>query len=197
MPTERVPLQRPRRGHVGSQALQELQFGPSPYLGSVFTSREELEDAWQRAREWLMAISNPGRRPAAFYEIEHPGVRRSYDTERSDLWRKGLLTAEETVTLEREWKAEFKKAQAPDFSINTGDGEILHGELARIAHNQWADIPYELARRWTAAARRRRPQAVHNLTVAAQEKAPDAAIEGQERSMGLQPKLSATAKSLK
>ena len=89
------------------------------------------------------------------------------------------------------------KGAAPDFSINTGDGEILHGELARIAHNQWADIPYELARRWTAAARRRRPQAVHNLTVAAQEKAPDAAIEGQERSMGLQPKLSATAKSLK
>jgi len=156
MPTERVPLQRPRRGHVGPNVLQELQYGPpSPYLGSVFTSREELEDAWQRAREWLMAISNPGRRPAAFYEIEHPGVRRSYDTERSDLWRKGLLTAEETVTLEHEWKAEFKKAQAPDFSINTGDGEILHGELARIAHYQWADIPYELARRWTAAARRR------------------------------------------
>ena len=159
MPTERVPLQRPRRGHVGPNVLQELQYGPSPYLGSVFASREELVDAWQRARERLMAISNPGRRPAAFYEIEHPGVRRSYDTERSDLWRKGLLTAEETVTLEREWKAEFKKAQAPDFSMNIGDGEVLHGELARVAHHRWADIPYELTKRWTAAVRRRRPRA--------------------------------------
>ena len=75
------------------------------------------------------------------------------------MWRKGLLTAEEKVTLEREWKMEFQKAQAPDFSINTGDGEVLHGELARIAHLKWADVPYELVRRWTAAVRRRRPRA--------------------------------------
>jgi hypothetical protein len=159
MPTERVPLQRPRRGHVGSQALQELQFGPSPYLGSVFASREELVDAWQRARERLMAMSNPGRRPAAFYEIEHPGVRRSYDTERSDLWRKGLLTAEETVTLEREWKAEFAKAQADNFLVNDGSGELLRGDCARQAHYRWADIPRELIRRWEAVASRRRPRA--------------------------------------
>jgi hypothetical protein len=114
-------------------------------------------DAWQRARERLMAMSNPGRRPAAFYELEHPGVRRSYDSERSDLWRKGLLTAEETVTLEREWKTEFKKAQAPDFSINAGDG-LLHGDAAVQAHLRWADVPIELIKRWTDAARRRRPR---------------------------------------
>ena len=127
--------------------------GPSDK--SVFTSREELKNAWERARERMMASLSPGRRPQGYYEFEYPGVRPPYDLERSSLWREGLLTAEEKTALEREWRREFETAQAPDFSVSTGDG-ILHGELARIAHYQGADIPYELAKRWTAAARRKR-----------------------------------------
>jgi hypothetical protein len=180
MPTERIPLQRPRRGHVTSGQWLELWLGPNPNSGSVFTSREELKDAWERAREKMMASLSPGRRPAAYYEIEHPGVRRSYDSERSDLWRKGLLTTEEKATLEREWKVEFLKAQAPDFSVGTDDG-LLHGDAAVQEHLHWADVPVELVKRWTAASRRRRPRAVRNPTVAAQEKATDAAIDGQEQ----------------
>jgi hypothetical protein len=51
----------------------ELQYGPNPSAGSLFSSREHLERAWQRARERLLTISNPGRRPLAFYEFEFDG----------------------------------------------------------------------------------------------------------------------------
>jgi hypothetical protein len=135
--------------------LQELQYGPSPYLGSCFNSRQELADAWQRVRERMMASSNPGRRPAAFYEFEFTGSRPPYDTERSTLWSKGLLRADEKEALERQWKADFVEAQAPDFTLSTGD-EVLKGDFARAAHYRWADIPNTLVRRWSAAARRRR-----------------------------------------
>jgi hypothetical protein len=160
MPTERVPLQRPRRGHLGPDVLQELQYGPSPYLGSCFNSRQELADAWQRVRERMMASSNPGRRPAAFYECEFTGSRPPYGTERSVLWRKNLLTADEKITLEAEWKAEFETAQAPDFTLSDGRDELLVGDCARAEYYRWADIPRELVKRWSSAARRRRAKAV-------------------------------------
>src|SRR5262249_12978723 len=98
--------------------LMELKFGPNPATASYFGSREELEDAWRRSRERLMASTNPGRRPQAFYEFEYSGARPPYDLERSTLWRKGLLAAEERATLERWWKAEFTKAHAPGFSLS-------------------------------------------------------------------------------
>jgi hypothetical protein len=50
---------------------------------------------------------------------------------------------------------EFKRAQAPDFSINDGSGEMLRGDCARAAHYAWADIPRELVKKWSAARRRR------------------------------------------
>jgi hypothetical protein len=136
--------------------MMELQYGPSPSAGSLFGSREELENAWQRARERLLEQSNPGRRPAGFYEFEFDGRRPPYDTERSVLWRMGLLSEAEKVTLEREWRQEFQTAQAPDFTVNDGSGEILVGDCARAAHYAWADIPRELVKRWSAAVRRRR-----------------------------------------
>jgi hypothetical protein len=152
MPTERIPLQRPRRGHVTPPQWQELWLGPG--AKSVFTSREELYDAWQRVRERMLTSLSPGRRPQAFYEFEYDGRRPPYDLERSTLWREGLLTEAEKIALERDWKAEFEKAQAPDFTLNDGH-EVLRGELAQAAHYRWADIPRELARRWTAARKRR------------------------------------------
>jgi hypothetical protein len=153
MPTERIPLQRPRRGHVSSAQWQELWLGPRDQ--SVFTSREELKNAWERAREKMMASLSPGRRPAGWWEFEFDGHRPPYFEERSFLWCRDLLTPEERSTLEIEWKAEFAKAQAPDFTLNDGSGELLVGDCARAAHYAWADIPRELVKRWTAAARRR------------------------------------------
>jgi hypothetical protein len=155
MPTERIPLQRPRRGHVTSAQWQELWLGPGGT--SVFTSREELKDAWQRARERMVASLSPGRRPMGWWEfdagdLKHPG----YANERSTLWRADKLTPEERVTLETEWKAAFQEAQPDDFTLNDGSGEIFVGDCARAEHYCHHDIPRELIKRWTAAARRRR-----------------------------------------
>jgi len=155
MPTERVPLQRPRRGHVTSAQWQELWLGVCG-AKSVFTSREELEDAWQRARERMLASLSPGRRAMAWWEfdagdLKHPG----YNLERSTLWRKGLLSADEKTALEAEWKAEFERAQAPDFTVNDGGSELLRGDCARAAHYEHYDIPRELVKKWSAAQRRR------------------------------------------
>ena len=154
MPTERIPLQRPRRGHVGSAQWLELWLGPCG-AKSVFKDRQQLADAWQRARDRMLASLAPGRRPQAYYEFEFNGLRPPYDTERSVLWRMGLLTTDEKTALEAEWKAEFEKAQAPDFTLNDGGGELLVGDCARAAHYRWADIPDKLVKRWTAARRRR------------------------------------------
>jgi hypothetical protein len=143
-------------GELSSGQMMELQYGPSPSAGSLFSSREELVGAWQQARECLMASSNPGRRPQGFYEFEFDGPRPPYDTERSVLWRKDLLTADEKVTLEAEWAQEYARAQAADFTLSDGSGELLVGDCARAAHYQWADIPRELIKRWEKAERRRR-----------------------------------------
>jgi hypothetical protein len=137
-------------------ALMELWLGP-PHDGSYFGSREELEQAWEQNRDLVMRLwGSHGRRLMAWWEfdagdLKHPG----YDRERSTLWRAGVLTAEEKAELEREWRREFEQAQAPDFTVNDGSGEVLTGIRARRAHYAWADVPDELVERWTAERRRR------------------------------------------
>src|SRR5262249_61041291 len=118
----------------------ELIYGPSPAVGSYFSSREELLAGWQQAREHLLERSSPGRLPAAFYEVEWDGPRPAYDVERSTLWRAGQLAEAERVELEREWKAAFQEAQAADFTVNDGTG-MLKGDCARAAHYTHHDIP--------------------------------------------------------
>ena len=136
--------------------LQELWLGAHPTTGSCFRTREELVAAWQAGRAVVMRLwGSHGRRPRGFYEFEWPGDPPAYDVERSCLWRSGVLGPEEKLEVEREWRREFETAQAPNFSVNTGD-EILHGDAAVQAHLRWADVPRELVKRWTAAARRRR-----------------------------------------
>jgi hypothetical protein len=154
----------------------------------VFTSREELKSAWERARERMMASLSPGRRAAAWWEFEFDGCRPPYFEERSFLWCRGLLTPEEQSTLEVEWKVEFAKAQAPDFTINDGSGELLVGDCARAAHYAWADIPRQLVKRWTAAARRRRPRRAEKIAFGACQS------EGEGGNTG---ELSAAAEVLK
>jgi hypothetical protein len=127
----------------------------------VFTSRQELKDAWERARERMMASLNPGRRAMAWWEfdsgdLKHPG----YFRERSTLWRAGQLTTDEKTALEAEWKAEFDRAQAPDFTMNDGNGALLRGDSARAAHYEHHDVPGALVRKWSAARRRRERRSV-------------------------------------
>ena len=143
-------------GELGPGEKMELIYGPSPAQGSLFRDRQHLVSAWAACRDELLERANPGRRPAGFYEFEFAGRRPPYDTERSILWRMGLLTADEKVALEAEWKVEFATAQEPDFTLNDGSGEILKGDCARLAHYRWADIPDKLVKRWEKAERRRR-----------------------------------------
>jgi hypothetical protein len=136
--------------------MLELWLGPNPSQGSLFNSREELEQAWQEHGAEIMARwGSHGRRPQIWWELaagdlEHPG----YSRERSTLWRAGVLSEVERSELEHEWRQEFETAQAPDFTLHDGNG-ILVGDCARVAHYAWADIPRELVKRWTAARRRR------------------------------------------
>jgi hypothetical protein len=147
---------RKARGELGPGEKMELIYGPSPAMGSCFASREALRAAWTAVRDELLGRANPGRRPAAFYEFEFDGLRPQYGEERSTLWRMNLLSAEEKVALETEWKAAFAEAQAPDFTLNDGSGELLTGDCARAEHYRHHDIPYKLIRRWEAVARRKR-----------------------------------------
>jgi len=74
-----------------------------------------------------------------------------------------VLAAEEKAKLEHEWKMEFERAQAPDFTLNDGGGELLVGDCARAAHYAWADIPTVLIRRWEKAERRRRSKTANGI----------------------------------
>jgi hypothetical protein len=137
--------------------LQELWLGPGP-LGSLFHSREELQDAWIQGRDVVMRLwGSHGRRPQAWWCFDAPGLGLkwpTYNYEQSYLYTSGVLTEVEKVELERGWWREFELAQAPGFSVSTG-AEILKGDRAWIAHYRWADIPDELVAKWKAERSRR------------------------------------------
>jgi hypothetical protein len=189
-------------GELSAGQKMELIYGPSPATGSYFDSREALQAAWTQMRDELLARSNPGRRPAIWWELEARALGLKwpgYFNEQSYLYNKaGVLTAEERATLEREWKADFETAQADDFLVNDGSGELLKGDCARAAHYAWADIPTALVKRWAAAARRRRARAQ-----GAASGAPETALsvassaEGEGRMHELQPDANTTAAALK
>jgi hypothetical protein len=134
---------------LGPAELQELQLGPSPNLGSYFRDRAALHAAWLQSRAELLQHCSPGRRPQAFYEFEWEGDRPPYDLERSELWKRGLLTEQERLALEREWRTEWDFCHKPDFVIARSwpDG-LLKGAAARAEHLKWADVPAALRRRW-------------------------------------------------
>jgi len=135
----------------------ELVTGPAQW-GSVFPDRESLHRAWLSARDELLARAQPGRRPQAYYEFEWEGDRPPYDSERSELWRRGLLTEEEKAALEAEWRSEWEFCHRPGFAIaRAWPNSLLKGAAARREHLREADVPCELVQDWTAV-RRDRPQ---------------------------------------
>jgi hypothetical protein len=151
MPTERLPLQRPPRGRLTASQEQELWLGPSPYWGSLFTDEEHVRAAWLQHRTRLLELfGSHGRRPLAWWSFEAPIKHPGYDRERSTLYEAGLLAEAERAELLRYWHGQFDRARAPDFFCCMAPGRILHGEAARRAHFEWADIPRPLVEAWNA-----------------------------------------------
>jgi hypothetical protein len=133
--------------------LGELLWGPAAH-GSLFETREELREAWDLGRDYLMKhMDNRARRPAAFYEFEWKGEPPDYDRERSTLWRVNMLAPAEKLELETWWRAEFERARGYDTA-------------RRRRHHAWADIPHELTRRW-ARQRRHHGEGTKQLAVEA------------------------------
>jgi len=128
--------------------LEELWLGPHPDSGSVFRSREELVAAWEKYGPEAMAMwGRGGRRPCGWYEFAAPpGLTRTYATERSTLYERGLLGIDEAVQLEIEWRQGFDQAQK--FST----------DAEREQHYREIDLPPSLRRRWSAVRRRRARQ---------------------------------------
>jgi hypothetical protein len=142
-------------GSLTSSQAFELWLGPNPTQGSLFNSREELEQAWMEHRDELMARwGSHGRRPMGWWEfdtqLEYPG----YGCERSFLWRAGQLSEAEKVALEAEWEVAFAEARGMD-------------ARARREHFEHHDVPPELIEAWTTARKRRRRQAAASQEEAA------------------------------
>jgi hypothetical protein len=75
--------------------LQELWLGASHH-GSVFETREQLEQAWARHRDEVMRLwARGGHRPRGFWEFETDLEYPGYDREPGFLFQHGLLSAEE------------------------------------------------------------------------------------------------------
>ena len=124
--------------------LAELLYGPDN-TGSQFATRGELRTAWLEHRTTLLVLwGQIGRRPLGWWEVEcPPGLKFDHDRERSTLWRAGILSEDERIELEMEWKREFERA----FEL-AGDAKV------RRRRYSWADIPAELVRIWSRERRR-------------------------------------------
>jgi hypothetical protein len=149
MPTNRRFVRRHLRRELTGDEEMELWLGPGRG-GSLFASREDLEQAWLANRDKVEAAhAHPGRRVAGWWEFEGAalGLTRNYDCERSMLWRAGILSADERAELEGEWRKEFARAHQPGF-VTHGRGGMLKGEEAIAAHLAWADVPAELVKTW-------------------------------------------------
>jgi len=133
-----------RPSHVA--VLQELWLGPNSNEGSLFRSREELREAWERNRGEVMAEWGcNGRRPAAWYEFEAPSdLHDDYDRERSQLYERGLLGIDEAARVEADWRADFDRAQT-----------CFRTDAERRRFYREIDLPDSLRKQWEAERRRR------------------------------------------
>jgi len=172
-PNQRRKRQHQLRALAGDGTLSELQelwLGPHPTTGSVFSSPQDLREAWERHRDEVMRLwGQGGRRPMGWWqfdtELKYPGYYR----ERSFLWRHGILGPEEKFEVEHEWRADFEAAHRM-------------GARERREHLEHCDVPPELIERWISERRRRaRVQGATSGATSgvtsekAQEKAPNVA----------------------
>jgi hypothetical protein len=146
-------------GGLPPAEAMELWLGPNPNLGSLFHTPEQARAMWSQHRDELMRhFGSDGRRPVAWWRFEAPFPYPGLDVERSTLWRAGVLSEEEKLRLEVEWRQEFDHAWEPGF-VEYENSEMIQGVRARRLHFEWADIPHELVEQWTAERRRQRRRA--------------------------------------
>jgi hypothetical protein len=156
MATNRHVVSRPYRSELTHRQELELCLGPSHH-GSAFGSRSELHQAWRRHRDRLMAAwAKHGKRPAGWWEFEAPFPRPHFEREQSTLYEANLLPESEAIALVAWWREQFERAWDTHFFFCDGPGAFSEGALARRKHYDWADIPRQLVRNWTAQRRRRK-----------------------------------------
>jgi hypothetical protein len=142
---------------LGYDEFCALTFGNNffRHTGPVFETDEDYQVAWLLHRDELLT-SNPGRRPAAWWQLEAPvGLEKPSHSgdETVLLFERGLLTKDEIAKLMPQWRVFYKEAQQPDFTFRTGDGWI-EGDKARREHYQWAGIPRAMVAQFDAESAR-------------------------------------------
>jgi hypothetical protein len=123
-------------------------------------------ERWLRHRETLMKWARTGTRPPGWWAYERhlqPPEDRNRETEL--LMAMGELSPAELAELVPEWRAEYDKAQRPDFAVCIGHAQPhdtfatwIEGDEARRRHYAWAGIPKRLLKEWDRE-RRRKPRA--------------------------------------
>jgi hypothetical protein len=131
-----------------------LSFGNNffGHIGPVFETDEDYQVAWLLHRDEVLT-SNPGRRPAAWWQLEAPvGLKKpSYSGDETILlYERGLLTKDEIDQLMPFWREWYNKAQAPDYSYYASGGKWLDGDEARKARYRWAGMPTDIVKRFDA-----------------------------------------------
>jgi hypothetical protein len=161
--TNRIPIRRQRRP-LTTFGQMSLEHGDIEER-SPFESKEDRQAAWERHKNFLLAKCRHGFRPTGWWQYDAPtlGVRRPRDLgyEKATLWEHGLLSPEEVVTLEREWRKHFDDANSPDYIGECiGYDRVRHcavwvkGAAARRALYRWAGIPRALIKRWSSESGR-------------------------------------------
>jgi len=121
-------------GKLSGRQREFLLWGPDDRCGDAFADEAEVEAAWQRHREELLAACAPGRRCWGWRIFDPSGSKlawKGYDRERSGLWRAGVLGAEERIQLERQWRKDFERGLP-------------------------SDVPRELVKKWKAERRQQK-----------------------------------------
>jgi hypothetical protein len=139
-----------------------------------------------RGRAQVMKMwGQDGRRPQAFWEFDSPVPFPGRDLEQSTLWRLGVFSADEKARVEARWRADFQRAQDPNFSYCLGPAEFLIGDLARKAHYKWCDIPFELVQKWSAELRQQTEKENPPAKLRRGSSRPDEPIRDARSSRGL------------
>jgi len=101
--TRRTPLQRHGLSYRERMALEWNDDGYYYY-----PSQEERRAAWERHRDLLLAESDRGWRPQAWWDFDAPGLRirppRDPAYVPAGLWEAGALAPEEAAQLEKGWR---------------------------------------------------------------------------------------------
>jgi hypothetical protein len=111
-----------------------LLYGPDDRVEHAFDTESQVEAAWQRHRDVLLACCQPGRRPWGWRVFDRPEIRWvDYEHEQALNWRAGnVLTPEEKIQVETMWREDFERGR------------------------DLKSVPRELVRQWKKAQRQQK-----------------------------------------